>query len=186
MSLPPKVDVFVRKRPMNKNETKKKNFDVVTCVPGPSGNGARCVVHEPKKKVDLDKFVHNTKFNFDMAFGEDCTNEELYDATVRPLLKKMMSKVKQSRISKLLVHMYYLYFTDNSYWLQICSLSLSGGYLGNCICIWTDWLWKNAHNLELLPCSIQSHFRCRKGPQRDSICTIFRGVQGAKPHAVFP
>jgi hypothetical protein len=125
------VEVFVRKRPMNAKEKKSKQFDVVTTLPSKSW-GARCVVHEPKKKVlrahvhqyhsqksclpfwaaqracvpdidaatwegcgdgprkstiwlhsfaqlllqvDLDKFVQNHKFNFDMTFGEQCDNE---------------------------------------------------------------------------------------------------------------
>jgi len=46
--------------------------------------------------VDLDKFVQNHRFNFDMTFGENCDNEELYQATVRPLLRKMATQIGTS------------------------------------------------------------------------------------------
>ena len=55
----------------------------------PAEGQPRAVVHEPKKKVDLEKFVQNHKFNFDRTFGEECDNDELYSATVLPLLRKM-------------------------------------------------------------------------------------------------
>ena len=47
------VEVFVRKRPLNAQEKKSKQFDVVTTVPSEDW-GARCVVHEPKKKVRMN------------------------------------------------------------------------------------------------------------------------------------
>jgi len=40
----------VRKRPLNAQEKKTKQYDVVTTIPSEDW-GARCVVHEPKKKV---------------------------------------------------------------------------------------------------------------------------------------
>ena len=86
------VDVFVRKRPLNAKETKSKQFDVVTTIPSEQGWGGHCVVHECKRKVDLDKFVQNHEFEFDMAFGPECDNTQLYVSAVRPLLTEMASK----------------------------------------------------------------------------------------------
>lgn len=36
------------------------------------------VVHEPKNKVDLTKYLENACFRFDYAFDEFCTNEIVY------------------------------------------------------------------------------------------------------------
>lgn len=89
------MDVFVRKRPINAQEKKQKQFDVVTTIPSEEGQ-ARCYIHEPKRKVDLEKFVANHKFNFDRTFGEECDNEELYNATVLPLLRKMAKQARKT------------------------------------------------------------------------------------------
>lgn len=36
------------------------------------------VVHEPKNKVDLTKYLDNQLFRFDYAFDDDCSNELVY------------------------------------------------------------------------------------------------------------
>lgn len=36
------------------------------------------VVHEPKNKVDLTKYLENQQFRFDYAFDETCSNELVY------------------------------------------------------------------------------------------------------------
>lgn len=36
------------------------------------------IVHEPKNKVDLTKYLENQKFRFDYAFDDTCTNEVVY------------------------------------------------------------------------------------------------------------
>jgi len=63
----------VRKRPLNKKERSRKEVDVVT-IP----NKDQTIVHEPKTKVDLTKYLDNQHFRFDYAFDETCTNELVY------------------------------------------------------------------------------------------------------------
>ena len=63
----------MRKRPLNKKERSRKEVDVVT-VP----NKDQTIVHEPKTKVDLTKYLDNQHFRFDYAFDETCTNELVY------------------------------------------------------------------------------------------------------------
>lgn len=47
----------------------------------------RVVVHAPKLKVDgITKYLENTQFEFDHAFDEDTTTEEVYKYTVMPLV----------------------------------------------------------------------------------------------------
>ncbi|OWK64340.1 Kinesin-like protein KIF2C [Lonchura striata] len=77
-----RICVCVRKRPLNKQELQKKECDVVT-VP------SKCVlmVHEPKQKVDLTKYLETQTFRFDFSFDETATNEMVYRFTARPLVE---------------------------------------------------------------------------------------------------
>jgi kinesin family protein 2/24 len=54
-------------------EVARKEVDVIS-VP----NRDQIVVHEPKLKVDLTKFLENQHFRFDYAFDETCCNELVY------------------------------------------------------------------------------------------------------------
>ncbi len=63
----------MRKRPINTKEMKKKEVDVIT-VP----NKDQVIVHEPKTKVDLTKYLDNQHFRFDYAFDDNVDNEMVY------------------------------------------------------------------------------------------------------------
>ncbi|XP_055297595.1 kinesin-like protein Klp10A isoform X2 [Sitodiplosis mosellana] len=76
------ITVCVRKRPISRKEMMKKELDV-TSVP----NKDQLIVHEPKTKVDLTKYLENHKFRFDYAFDDTCTNELVYKYTAKPLVK---------------------------------------------------------------------------------------------------
>lgn len=76
------ITVCVRKRPLNKREVQKKEVDVITI---PSKN--QLIVHEPKNKVDLTKYLENQLFRFDYAFDETCSNAMVYKYTAQPLIK---------------------------------------------------------------------------------------------------
>lgn len=67
------ITVCVRKRPLNKKEMSRKEVDVIS-VPTKD----TVIVHEPKNKVDLTKYLENQCFRFDYAFDETCTNELVY------------------------------------------------------------------------------------------------------------
>lgn len=81
---PLQICVAVRKRPMNKKENMRKEVDVIT-VP----NKEHIVVHEPKHKVDLTKYLENQLFRFDYAFDENADNEIVYRFTARPLVQTL-------------------------------------------------------------------------------------------------
>ncbi|XP_022901235.1 kinesin-like protein Klp10A isoform X3 [Onthophagus taurus] len=76
------ITVCVRKRPLNKKDASRKEVDVITI---PSKN--QLIVHEPKNKVDLTKYLENQIFRFDYAFDETCTNDIVYKYTAQPLIK---------------------------------------------------------------------------------------------------
>ena len=67
------ITVCVRKRPLNNKEKNRKEVDVVT-IP----KRDQTIIHEPKTKVDLTKYLDNQHFRFDYAFDENCTNELVY------------------------------------------------------------------------------------------------------------
>nr|XP_061783780.1 kinesin-like protein KIF2C isoform X4 [Nerophis lumbriciformis] len=79
-----RICVCVRKRPLNKREVTKKEIDVVS-VPG---RGA-LLVHEPKQKVDLTKYLDNQIFQFDYSFDETSTNDLVYGFTAKPLVQSV-------------------------------------------------------------------------------------------------
>jgi len=79
-----KITVAVRKRPMSNKEVKKKEVDVIT-VPVKD----QVIVHEPKTKVDLTKFLDSQPFRFDVAFDETASNELVYKYTARPLVQSI-------------------------------------------------------------------------------------------------
>lgn len=76
------IMVCVRKRPLNKKEIVRKEVDVIT-VP----TSDQMIVHEPKTKVDLTKYLDNQLFRFDYTFDEHCSNEMVYTFTAKPLVK---------------------------------------------------------------------------------------------------
>ncbi|CAI4226408.1 unnamed protein product [Auanema sp. JU1783] len=82
-----RISVCVRKRPLNKKETTKKEIEVIT-IP----NRDHLIVHQPQVKVDLTKFLENQKFRFDYAFDENTPNEMVYRFTAQPLVKTIFEK----------------------------------------------------------------------------------------------
>ena len=77
-----KITVCLRKRPLNKKELDKFDYDVIT-IP----EGKTTLVHEPKTKVDLSKYIENHEFRFDHAFDDDVKNSTVYRYTAAPLVK---------------------------------------------------------------------------------------------------
>ncbi|XP_060686294.1 kinesin-like protein KIF2A isoform X3 [Hemiscyllium ocellatum] len=82
-----RICVCVRKRPLNKKENAIRDLDVITI---PSKDVV--MVHEPKQKVDLTKYLENQTFRFDYAFDETATNEMVYRFTARPLVETIFDR----------------------------------------------------------------------------------------------
>ncbi|XP_077418279.1 kinesin-like protein KIF2A isoform X2 [Vanacampus margaritifer] len=82
-----RICVCVRKRPLNKKELAMKDLDVITI---PSKDVV--MVHEPKQKVDLTRFLENQTFRFDYAFDDATTNEMVYRFTARPLVETIFER----------------------------------------------------------------------------------------------
>ncbi|XP_015132793.1 kinesin-like protein KIF2A isoform X2 [Gallus gallus] len=82
-----RICVCVRKRPLNRKETLMKDLDVITI---PSKDVV--MVHEPKQKVDLTRYLENQTFRFDYAFDETAPNEMVYRFTARPLVETIFER----------------------------------------------------------------------------------------------
>ncbi|XP_041108126.1 kinesin-like protein KIF2A isoform X4 [Polyodon spathula] len=82
-----RICVCVRKRPLNKKENALKELDVLTI---PSKDVV--MVHEPKQKVDLTRYLENQTFRFDYAFDETTTNEMVYRFTAHPLVETIFER----------------------------------------------------------------------------------------------
>ncbi|XP_068095630.1 kinesin-like protein KIF2C isoform X2 [Hyperolius riggenbachi] len=79
-----RICVCVRKRPLNKQETAKKEIDIISVL-----NKSVVLVHEPKLKVDLTRYLENQAFRFDYTFDETATNDIVYRFTARPLVQSI-------------------------------------------------------------------------------------------------
>jgi kinesin family protein 2/24 len=75
-----KINVCIRKRPIFEKELAYGEIDSVTCV------NPKSIIHETRLKVDgITKFLQNTDFTFDCAYGEHDSSEEIYGTTLQPL-----------------------------------------------------------------------------------------------------
>ncbi|CAF0729287.1 unnamed protein product [Adineta steineri] len=79
-----RITVCVRKRPITKKELNKKDIDVLT-IP----NKDHVVIHLPKVKLDLAKYIDNQTFRFDYSMHELCDNELVYHFTAQPLVRSL-------------------------------------------------------------------------------------------------
>ncbi|XP_016458451.1 kinesin-like protein KIN-13A [Nicotiana tabacum] len=84
-----KIKVVVRKRPLNRKEVARKEDDVVTV-----SDNAFLTVHEPKLKVDLTAYVEKHEFCFDAVLDEHVTNDQVYRATVEPIIPTIFQRTK--------------------------------------------------------------------------------------------
>ena len=73
------IQVFLRVRPLNNIEIKRKSKSVIQTSP----NGKEVIVHERQDKV-------SKKFKFDSVFGPSSKQIDVYNAVVSPLLEQVL------------------------------------------------------------------------------------------------
>ncbi|KAJ1427821.1 P-loop containing nucleoside triphosphate hydrolase protein [Ochromonadaceae sp. CCMP2298] len=77
------IKVFVRKRPIFKRELDGFEFDVATCTTPTS-----CVIHDARMHIDMKRqLMNHHQFRFDRVFNEHSSNEAVYAATARSLVR---------------------------------------------------------------------------------------------------
>jgi len=76
-----KICVALRKRPISEKEIKRKDHDCITVL------NPLVTVHHCRTRVDgISKYLDNGEFQFDHAFTESETTEDVYEYTARPLV----------------------------------------------------------------------------------------------------
>lgn len=77
----PRISVCVRKRPISDKERQKHDHDSITCL------NPVVWVHAAKLRVDgISKYLDHNSFQFDHAFHETASTEDVYTYTTMPLL----------------------------------------------------------------------------------------------------
>ena len=75
------ICVCVRKRPLFDKEEKDGEIDCVTAA------NPKVVVHECKLRVDgITKFIEDNQFQFDNAFSEVETSDDVYQYQIKTLI----------------------------------------------------------------------------------------------------
>jgi len=82
----PKICICVRKRPISEKEKSKLDHDSITCISN------SVWIHAAKLRVDgITKYLDHSNFNFDHAFGENSSTEDIYQNTVMPLVDYVLT-----------------------------------------------------------------------------------------------
>lgn len=81
-----KIIVAVRKRPLNPKEEGTQDTDILEVV-----NELQLIIHEPKQKVDLTKYVEQHDFCFDEVFDARASNVDIYDRTAKLLVEHVFA-----------------------------------------------------------------------------------------------
>ena len=81
-----RIEVVVRKRPMNSKELENGETDIGRVYPEES----RITICEPRLKVDLTKFTQYHDFKFDHCFHQNSSTKQIYDICVKPLFDTIL------------------------------------------------------------------------------------------------
>jgi kinesin family member 2/24 len=84
-----KIQVIIRKRPLNSKEIAKGDTDILFKT---SSNSL--VVREQRLKVDLTKYTEEHSFAFDGVYSEEVSNQDLYTLAVQPIVQAAFSGAK--------------------------------------------------------------------------------------------
>ncbi|OMJ83567.1 hypothetical protein SteCoe_15476 [Stentor coeruleus] len=84
-----KIQVIVRKRPLNSKEINKGDQDILQ-----RSSADTLIVREQKLKVDLTKYIEEHHFTFDGVYNEDTTNQELYTSAIQPIVQASFQGAK--------------------------------------------------------------------------------------------
>ena len=86
----PKIRVVVRKRPLSAKEFSKGQEDIIQI-----SEKKNVTVKETKTKINLEKYIEEHNFTFDIAYDEQTTNEIIYLECLRPMIQSaFLSKSK--------------------------------------------------------------------------------------------
>ena len=84
-----KINVIVRKRPANHREFAQNDIDIIT-----TEKKNTIIVKELKNKVDLTKYIEEHKFTFDRTYGDNSSNQLIYNEMLKPMIEAAFNKTK--------------------------------------------------------------------------------------------
>lgn len=84
-----KIQVIVRKRPLNSKEISKGDSDILYKT-----SPDTLVVREQKLKVDLTKYIEEHSFTFDGVYSEETSNNDLYISAIQPIVQASFQGAK--------------------------------------------------------------------------------------------
>ena len=84
-----KIRVVVHKRTENHREFAQNDIDIITT----EGKNT-IVVKELKNKVDLTKYIEEHRFTFDRAYGDNSSNQMIYNEMLKPMIEAAFNKTK--------------------------------------------------------------------------------------------
>ena len=84
-----KIRVVVRKRPANHREFAQNDIDIIT-----TEKKNTIIVKELKNKVDLTKYIEEHKFTFDRTYGDNSSNQIIYNEMLKPMIEAAFNKTK--------------------------------------------------------------------------------------------
>ena len=84
-----KIRVIVRKRPANHREFAQNDIDIIA-----TEQKNTIIVKELKNKVDLTKYIEEHKYTFDRAYGENSSNQLIYNEMLQPMIESAFNKTK--------------------------------------------------------------------------------------------
>ena len=84
-----KIRVIVRKRPANHREFAQNDIDIIT-----TEKKNTITVKELKNKVDLTKYIEEHKFTFDRTYGDNSSNQLIYNEMLKPMIEAAFNKTK--------------------------------------------------------------------------------------------
>ena len=84
-----KIRVAVRKRPANHREFAQNDIDIIK-----TEGINTIIVKELKNKVDLTKYIEEHKFTFDRAYGDNSSNQNIYNEMLKPMIEAAFNKTK--------------------------------------------------------------------------------------------
>ena len=84
-----KIKVIVRKRPANHREYAQNDIDIIS-----KERNNTIIEKEIKNKVDLTKYIEEHKFTFDRTYGDNSTNQLIYNEMLKPMIEAAFKKTK--------------------------------------------------------------------------------------------
>eukprot|EP00371_Babesia_bovis_P001646 XP_001610293.1 kinesin-like protein [Babesia bovis T2Bo] len=83
-----RIDVIVRKRPLNELEITRGDTDVVLC------NDTAAIIEEPKLRIDGTSYIERYEFCVDRVYDEHADNHTVYNDYVKPLVELAFKQKK--------------------------------------------------------------------------------------------